>query len=130
MRLSYLKFGGSLMPVVDIAVVYRKRRLATRALIDSGADVCVFDLELATHLGVRLNRLASKTVGGIGGEIVAHPGNVTIVLGDQVIPLRIYFAPNLPVNLLGRSDFFHHFLVLFDERHHQLELTPHLPAVV
>jgi hypothetical protein len=124
MRLSYLQFGGSLMPVVDIAVAYRKRRLTTRALIDSGADVCVFDREIATHLGVRLNEAASKTVGGIGGEIVAYPGNVNVEIGDQVIALRIYFAPDLPVNLLGRSDFFHHFLVLFDERHHRLELTP------
>ena len=129
MRLSYLPVQGSLMPVVDIALWYRKRRLNTRALVDSGAAVSVFDIEMAQHLGVRLNQAAGETIEGIGGKATAYPGNVSIEIGDQSFPLRVYFAAGVPINLLGRSDFFQHFLVLFDEPHHQLELTPVPPAV-
>ena len=93
-----------------------------RAIVDSGGDFCVFDLEIAAQLNIAIDRSAGVNVRGIGGQIIVYPGQLDIELRGRILPLRAFFAPNLPMNLLGRDNFFHHFIVQFDEINHELKL--------
>ena len=122
MRLHYLPVGGTLKPALDIVATHAGQRLSIRAIVDSGADFCVFDLEIATELNIAIDRSAGVNVRGIGGQIVVYPGQLDIELRGRNLPLRVFFAPNLPMNLLGRDNFFHYFVVQFDEINHELKL--------
>lgn len=115
--------GGSLKPALDLVASHAGRRLATRAIVDSGADFCLFDLDIATQLGVPLDQSAATAITGIGGQLVVCPGPLDIELRGHLLHLRVYFAPNLPINLLGRDNFFHHYIVRFDELNRELTLS-------
>ena len=122
MRFRYLPIGGSLKPALDVVAICGDQRLATRAIVDSGADFSVFDIQIADHLGIPIDRSAGLTVRGVGGQAVVYPGHLDIELRRHQLNLNVFFATNLPINLLGRDDFFHHFVVQFDEIKHELQL--------
>ena len=54
--------------------------------------------------------------------IVANGAWLDVVVAKRRLRVPTFFAPNLPINLLGRDNFFHHFRVGFDELNHELEL--------
>ncbi len=86
------------------------------ALVDSGADDCLFPLEVAHFLKLPLKRDAVHHYGGIGaGSIAATFGNVTLVVGKWRIPLYAGFsdAPSI-VPILGQSGFFSEFEISFN----------------
>lgn len=45
-----------------------------------------------------------------------------VAIARRRLRLQMFFAPNLPINLLGRDNFFHYSRVGFDELNHELEL--------
>ena len=66
-----------------------------------------------------------------GGEITQHAFATGLEVEIQAMHLRLpisaAFNPHLPVVLLGRVDFFHHFRrVSFDERAQTFELDSHV----
>lgn len=66
---------------------------------------------------------------GTGGAVNHHeyaPGIHGLVLGRRV-PLVATFNPHLPVVLLGREDFLHHFKVSFDQRQQTMTIEPYEP---
>ena len=42
MRFRYLPIGGMFKPALDVVAICGDQRLATRAIVDSGADFSVF----------------------------------------------------------------------------------------
>ncbi len=79
------------------------------AQIDTGADVSVFDLEVARVLGIDLTNARIQSLQGIGASVSeAHLAEVELILLDDpdlAVRLPIAFLPNLDEsglsNLIG-----------------------------
>jgi hypothetical protein len=91
------------------------RSLSTQALLDTGAEVSLFDEWLAVRLGLDLEDAEPINVSGVGGEIRrARLGQVEVRLleeDDLALTTRIAFAPNVEAtfgNLIG-LDVLEHF---------------------
>ena len=121
MKLPYLPLWQTLKPLVPVSIL-GARPLTIRALVDSGADFSIFDLSVANYIGVRFDPQLQRQFAGIGGMIVANGAWLEAIVAKRHLRLLAFFAPNLPINLLGRDNFFHYFRVCFDELNHEFEL--------
>lgn len=86
------------------------------ALIGSGADDCLFPVEVARILGLKLDPANAHVYGGIGeGEITAIFGTVTLEVGGWAFSLYAGFsdAPSV-IPILGQNGFFNLFEVRFN----------------
>lgn len=124
LNFPYVRKGDQSFPVVDITLAVPARSLAVKALVDSGASFSVFRAEILDYLDVPLEQGGRVYLEGIGGRILGYRHRVPAQVGDVKFPLTIVFSRELAVsfNLLGRDNFFHQFLVSFDERHHLVRL--------
>lgn len=95
--------------------------------MDSGASFSVFRAEVIEYLGIPLTRGERVYLEGIGGRILGYRHRVPARVGATSFSLIIIFSQELTVsfNLLGRDNFFHRFLVSFDERGRTVRLRPH-----
>lgn len=121
MRLPYLPLRGILKPVVEVNVLGPKPAII-RALVDSGADFSIFDASVAAYAGIEFDSQPRRTFTGVGGAIVADGASIDVEIARRRLRLSVYFAPNMPANLLGRDNFLHYFHVCFDELNRELEL--------
>jgi hypothetical protein len=114
-----------LRPRIRIRLVHGKRSIELLSLVDSGADDCIFPLEVAEELNLRLDPRNANLYGGIGaGHIRAIFSTVTLEVNhDIMIPLYAGFsdAPSV-VPILGQAGFFDQFEVNFNRPHELIEL--------
>lgn len=59
MQFPYKKFGEYLRPVIPIKIKYNNASVGYEVLVDSGADLCIFDAEIKVGRGRRRNGFAS-----------------------------------------------------------------------
>ena len=121
MKLPYLPLRGILKPVVEVSIL-GPRPARIRALVDSGADFSIFDSRVAAYTGIVLDPQLQRSATGIGGTITASGAWIDAVVARRYLHLLVYFTPNMPVNLLGRDNFFHYFRIGFDEVNGEIEL--------
>lgn len=120
---SYLRDDGSSVsrPIIPI-LIHNPRTasltLAHEALVDSGADYCIFSGEIADILGIDITtgelQTASGAVAGETRPVYFHRVDITVGTGTRNprITIRAGFMPDLANNghgLLGRSGFFDQF---------------------
>lgn len=90
------------------------------ALVDSGTDVTMMDLEIATILGMDLTNAKKGTAAGVGGT--QHAGflgklNLQVEGFDEVLIFTAVFVENLGFDIiLGQDDFFRRFHVRFERQ--------------
>lgn len=107
-------------PIVPIRLGYHGVELVARhyrAMIDSGADWCLFHSGVARLLGIPLQAGEMRQFQGVGRETNTcyfHP--VRLFVGPFHVDIRAGFTEALgfPYGLLGQSGFFDHFLVTFN----------------
>jgi len=101
------------------------------ALIDSGADDCLFPLEVAQYLRLPLKRDAIHRYGGIGeGSVAAVFGSVALEVGKWTFwdfYAGFSDSPSV-VPILGQNGFFNKFEVTFNRRDEILKLKE-LPKI-
>ncbi len=87
------------------------------AIVDSGANISLFQYEIADLLGLRVNKGRRIPLSGIGGRIYGYLHTISITMADYTFPCRVCFSRELrvPLNLLGRDNFFKKFRITFDE---------------
>lgn len=114
-------------PRIPIRLFHKNRFIDVLALIDSGADDCIFPLEVATELNLPLDARNVNHYGGIGsGSIKATFANVRVgIEGGAMFPLYVGFsdAPSV-VPILGQAGFFDRFEVTFNKRNEMIGLKP------
>ncbi len=102
--------------------------LVVPALIDSGADHSIFRGEVARSLDFDPAGFVSDQASGLGGRISTfclRSGNLMAELVDvpgAEFALTAAFSEKLPVDLLGRSDFFRLFDVAFYGEEQEFQL--------
>lgn len=127
MKFPYVKFGDYLRPVIPIKVKSADRSVSYHVLVDSGADICIFDAQVASALGIDVESGMSAPVGGIAGQTATyfiHP--VTIEVGGWPFKIQAGFLPvvagGFSYGVVGQKGFFEHFVVKFDLQKAEVEL--------
>ncbi len=103
-------------PKIHIRLIDRGQFVDCLALVDSGADECIFPAELGELIGINVTKGKTQHFRGIGrGIITAYFHNVTLQVGDSTFISYVGFsdAPGV-VPILGQNGFFSLFKVCFD----------------
>lgn len=113
------KQGSLLRPVVDI--ILRKKdggEIGYSALIDSGADYCLFHGSIGEQLGLNVKKGKPLNFYGTGGKNqTAYFHEVTYSIARTSVTTMVGFCygiTSLNVGLLGQNGFFDKFRVSFD----------------
>jgi len=99
-------------------------------LVDSGADNCILDRDVAEFLGIDIFDGEHIKTGGIGEAAdIYYFGNTYINVGGEEIKTRCgfkdgYLMNGLIAGVLGRQGFFDKFKVCIDEKGKEIELKP------
>lgn len=127
MRFSYLEVSPRVWrPIIPIILKSDTSFTPYPALIDSGADFCIFNKELAKLLGISLSAEKVPFV-GIGKSMVeGYWGEVQLRIGDEMYPTNVIFADisDFGHGILGQKGFFDHFDVRLSYKRQTIELTP------
>lgn len=116
-------------PILPVKLQSATATWTAGAIVDSGADDCVFPVSFASHLGLDIaNNTRTFIFGGAGSKNqTAYFFDLKVTFGDFVsYKLPIGFSSALEsvgIGLLGQNGFFENFAVSFDlaNRHFYLE---------
>jgi hypothetical protein len=105
--------------VVLITLGVAGRNATCHAVIDSGADCCLFPSLLLRKLGLDSAAMPLERSSGVGASnMPTHYADVSVALhGVTTFPARAGFTEGLEdwgLGLLGHIDFFERFRVFFD----------------
>lgn len=120
-----------LRPRIHVRLFHKNRFIDLLALVDSGADDCIFPLEVATELGLLLKEENTNRYAGIGsGHIGAAFTHVQFAVPGEP-PFQLYAgfsdAPSV-VPILGQAGFFDRVDVTFRKQNGLIELKFVKPA--
>lgn len=137
MKFSYFKFplpvrssffGHSILkPIIPIGLTVGGEPFDYSALIDSGADFCIFDAGIGEALGLNIRSGEKLTFSGVqeagGAEAFLH--EVTILIGGLKHKIPLGFSYDIAKDgygILGQKGFFDLFSVKFDYQKEKIEL--------
>ena len=134
MKFAYTKFPSRdprkpwfSRPIVSVILNHQESTTVV-ALVDSGADRCLFDIEVAKDIGLNIENGQVEYFGGIGGNrMKAFVYNVQLQVADieKTVEVPIGFTENLGVSgILGQEGFFDAFRIKFEKDHDTFEITP------
>ena len=128
MKFGYKKYGIISRPVIPIRLTNGERSLRYEVLVDSGADMCIFDANVGEEIGIKINNGKPKEVFGVGGKSSFYfLHKVTIEVGGWPYEIEAGFKPDVagrvvPYGIVGQKGFFDIFVVKFDLLKGQIEL--------
>jgi len=104
-------------PALKVLLWYQhKKSPPIESILDTGADHCVFDAQIADGLGIPVTKGATVAFRGVGGgEVAGFLHNVTLSVAAQTFQAPIVFAYGISTTgILGQTGFFDHFVATFD----------------
>lgn len=119
----------TLRPRIPLALTEEGTRFPCLALVDSGADDCLFPISFARQLGLKVPNRRRYAFGGAGGGDVqtAHFFDLQITIGNVAryrIPVGFTTAlEGHNIGVLGQNGFFNHFAAAFNFRKGIFTLT-------
>jgi aspartyl protease len=124
MKFAYKQFASGIeRPIIPIIVRNPATEQSVRylALVDSGADQCVFAGEIGELIGLDVTAGTEHTVSGVvaGQTRPYYLHDVEIEVGGRCRPATVGFMPDLAPNghgLLGQTGFFDLFSFVKFER--------------
>lgn len=129
MKFNYKKYDSStLRPVIPIKLKNSETSMFYEVLVDSGADLCIFDAEIGEALGINVKSGEKKEVFGVGGKAsVFFLHKVEIEVGGWSYKINAGFMPDvvgrvMPYGLVGQKGFFDNFIVKFDLLKEEIDL--------
>lgn len=129
MKFSYKKYGPrTLRPVVPIKLKNKDKVINYEVLVDSGADLCIFDEEIGEALGLDVKKGISREVFGVGGKAsLYYLHKIEIEVGGWTHKIEAGFMPNvagrvMPYGLVGQRGFFENFIIKFDLLKEEIEV--------
>ena len=114
-------------PYIQIKLTGLKDYRIGYALIDSGADRCLFNIEIAEKIGLDLTEAPEEIFGGIeGGKLIVklHKIKIQIVGMSEEIEVIAGFVKSSGVTaILGQEGFFDRFRIKFERDHGVVEIN-------
>lgn len=102
-------------PIIRVSLHSKGFRWTVDAKLDTGADYCLFDAEVAEQLDLILDqgRKAVFSSAGVTWEGYIHTVDLTLGAGaeEETVRCRAVFREQVRENLLGHLDFFEAFRV-------------------
>ena len=96
------------------------------ALVDSGADFCLFDGELSYLLDLDLTRLEQINLSGVAGKATGYLAHIEIGVNNLFIPVPAVFSfdfsPKGFGGVIGQIGFFDRLIVEFDRTNKSIVL--------
>ncbi len=116
-----------LRPYIPVTLRHQTRVMQPMlALVDSGADFCLFDGELSYLLDLDLTKLEKINLSGVAGMATGHIAHIEIGINDTFIPVPAVFSfdfsPKGFGGIIGQVGFFDRLIVEFDRAHKQVVL--------
>lgn len=113
-----------LRPIISLSLKYKQSSIHYEALIDSGADFCIFPREIAQKLGINFkNAQRIYFFGATGEPALGLVGKVTLQIGEISFNTRIVFADLYnKAALLGQYGFFDLCKIKFDLQREEIEV--------
>ena len=94
------------------------------ALIDSGADSSLFPADHGRVIGINIESVPPRKIGGIGGIIIGYRHDIVLHVAGKDFVTYVDFSDKCEVPLLGREGFFDLFKrVDFNEQKHKIVLN-------
>jgi len=110
-------------PLIPIRLYYKENFLDIYALIDSGADDCLFNAEVGKKLGIDITSGEENSYRGITGDTtIAYFHDIEIEVGGWKYPCYAGFCYNAPLSALGQDGFFSLFKIQFDYSKTEIEI--------
>lgn len=114
-----------LRSIIPVSLRYKDKSIRYEALIDSGADFCIFPIELANNLGIKLNKHKVVYFSGVGDEPTkGFIKNIILGVGKIDISIRAVFAESASTRILGQRGFFDHFDVKLSYQKQIIDVEP------
>ena len=112
-------------PVIPVELIYKNLVVPYEALVDSGADFCIFDVQIANILGIDVENGRHDFVSGITGTkepIYFH--NITVKIGGWPHKVDVAFGKlgDFGHGVVGQKGFFDSFIVKFNYTKEEVEL--------
>jgi hypothetical protein len=125
---KYQTIGTSKLPrpFLPLTLRYANRSIKIKALVDSGADFCMFNGELLTMLApnVNLDTLEKISLGGIGGTATGYVTHIEIGVDTTFFSVpaifSFEFSPDEFGGLAGQLGFFDAFKIQFDRANREV----------
>jgi predicted aspartyl protease len=117
---------GIYFPIIPVTLIdSESKKFDTTALIDSGANISIFNYDVAKQLGVEIEKGEEVFLGGVGGRIKGYIHEIIIEVSGKSFKIPVVLSREYLVsfNLLGRKGFFEEFKIAFDEKNRIIELT-------
>ncbi|KKR79863.1 MAG: hypothetical protein UU24_C0001G0022 [Candidatus Nomurabacteria bacterium GW2011_GWA2_40_9] len=114
-------------PIVDVEIFGPTGNFSTIALLDSGADNCLFNIEYAKEIGIDLNKCTKTSTTGVEGDrtdVYLTEIYIQVKFLDK-IKIEVGFIDSRSVNgLLGQIGFFDLNRIKFERDHGTFEINP------
>ena len=106
-------------PYIPVTLRSQKRMMQPLlALVDSGADFCLFDGELSYLLDIDLTKLEKMSLSGVAGAAEGYIAHIEIGIKETFFPVPVVFSfdfsPKGFGGVIGQIGFFDNFIVQFD----------------
>lgn len=136
MKFPYLKQPNLLRPqepwfarpIIPVRLIYNNNILNIAALIDSGADFCLFNAEIGRRLGVTIEEGRLLKFFGIAKtpiEVYLYPIKLQVIGIDHIINIPVGFTESPGATaILGQEGFFDAYRIKFERDHNIIEITP------
>ncbi len=126
MKFTYKKYGEDILrPVIPIEIHYNNLEVPYEVLVDSGADISIFDSSLASILGINIFiGIKKQIIGATGFPENMYLHTILIKVGDLKFKIEVGFM-NINTNsygIVGQKGFFNKFIVKFDLKKEEIEI--------
>lgn len=121
-------FGTAILkPIIPVKLTFNGREVIYSALLDSGADFCIFDAEIGEYLGINTKTGIKIGFGGIQerGGAVATLSEIILSIGGNQFKTIVGFSADIAKHgygILGQKGFFNLFTLKFDYRKAEVEI--------
>jgi hypothetical protein len=134
MKFQYKKIGKNrldeviIRPIIPIILKNGSKEVQYHVLVDSGADICIMDAEIAELIGLKLATGKKSSFAGATGKLEnCYSHVVEIEVGGWPYKTEIAFAEGLSKSgygIVGQRGFFEFFKVVFDYTANEIEIKP------
>ena len=112
-------------PLITVVLRKNEKKRKLFALVDSGADACLFPPDVAEILEIDIKKGERADFVGIGStKTTFYFHEVEILLGEYQVKTKVGFSTSAigVGGVLGQQGFFEHFLVSFDHKNRYVEI--------
>lgn len=128
MTFKYFKINNRIIrPIVPVILKSPTAVALYSAVIDSGSDYCIFSLNVADGLNIKLNpKNKTKFIGVAKEQIEGFWSEIEIKVSGKTYQIKIIFADisDIGYGILGQQGFFDHFDVSLSYHKQTIEIEP------